>query len=123
MFQKPFRGKWVILPEMEERFFFTHVIDVEKSTHIQKKPRILPFLAEWLDQTCPGRWTTVWYKPSDLPFTEAKAILVDDETVFSLFKLAWHDHPEIQRLREIDTTVVYCPYIPLTVTSATQQGQ
>ena len=123
MYQKAYRDKWVILPDDHERFFEIHVIDVENYSYIQKAPRILPFLAEWLDQTCPGRWTTVWYKDIDVPFSQSKAILVGDESIFSLFKLAWHDHANIQRQREIDQTVVYCPYVPLTITSATQQGQ
>ena len=114
--------RWAILPSSDELFFYPFVIDPENNSHIRTKPRIIGPLAAWLDETCPGRWSTEWVRVDSSMARVDKAILVEDESIFQLFKLAWHDHPDIRRPKEIDQTVVYCPYIPLTITSA-QQGQ
>jgi len=106
--------QWYIVPSDGEMFFAWEAIDAEVPTHIRANPRILPFLAEWMDNTCPGRWGTAW-------MDKGRAIWIEDPSVFQLFKLAWHDHADIQIVVMPEITAFYCPYIPLTITSAIPQ--
>lgn len=122
MEQRQYGTRWAIFPSDTELFFYPYLIDPYNANHIRPKPRIIGPLAAWLDETCPGRWSTEWVRDDSSLARVDKAILVEEENIFHLFKLAWHNHPDIQRPREVDATVVYCPYIPLTITSA-QQGQ
>lgn len=105
------KGRYCILPSSGERFFPWAVIDIDDPTHIKSNPRILPFLAEWFDQVCPGQWGTVYTE-------HGAAIWIEDRRIAQLFKLAWSGHTDITRPPEMDSAAFYCPYIPLTTTSA-----
>jgi len=98
---------WGIAPDWPE-VFFTYQ---EPTTGIQHRPRIIPPLAEWWDQTAPGQWGT-----GRIDRTEC--ITITDQRFFQLFKLAWQAREEIQ-IGDDGSTFIYCPYIPLTLTSAT----
>lgn len=117
MEQRLHGARWAIFPSDSELFFYPYLHDPSKK--VRPKPRIIGPLAAWLDETCPGRWTTGWVRDDSSLGRVDSAILVEEESIFQLFKLTWHDHPDIQRPR--DQTLFYCPYIPLTITRAQRE--
>lgn len=103
-------GHYGIVPDDLEIFFQP----LEYKAGVTKeRPRILPFLAEWWDMTAPGQWNTGWVNST-------RCIVVDDPKLFTLFKLAWQNREEITFTPGLELTGFYCPYIPLTITSAVQ---
>lgn len=115
MYQIPHGDKWAIIPDGNELFFELFILDTPgvlevKEDSRQYRPRIFSLLAEWLDTTCPGRWTTGIVEGRE-------AIILNDENIFSMFKLAWHNDSYIT-IVTLNGSGIYCPYIPLVTTSA-----
>lgn len=99
-------GRWGIAPGWDEVFF----IHQDPQPGIQTRPRIIPPLAQWLDETVPRQWGTG-------RIDRTQCIRIDDHRLFQLFKLAWQGREEIM-LNGDGETFIYCPYIPLIITSA-----
>ena len=97
---------YAIIASKDESFWDYQVIDPARPT--ANRPKLKLELKEWWDVTAPGQWTTSYLEK----FT--KAILIRDPRLFQLFKLAWQNHPRIQRTTDSpDSTFIYCPYVPL----------
>lgn len=107
------QGVWGIQADQREVFFINEIIDPEKVYTSRPRPKIIPPLAEWWDSTAPGQWWTGW-------FDRVPSIYIRDPSLFNLFKLAWAGSDEITlKIGLNDSAAFYCPYIPLTITSAT----
>lgn len=102
-------GVHLIFEDENESLWRYQVIDPSSSKVY--RPKLKSFLKEWWDVTAPGQWTTTYMRRSE------RAIIIRDARLFQLFKLAWAGRPEIERPSVRDAAFVYCPYIPLSIST------
>ena len=99
-----------LIQEDEDDTFWAYYVHTFNVTNTTPDPKLKDFLADWWNETAPGQWSTARHDGT-------ASILIRDPSLFLLFKLAWQGREEVTRPKMKEQTFVYCPYIPLQMTT------